>query len=399
MTDKIWAITPQALEELHRDKNAFLQNAAFLNSLFSQGKTKESTVQNGVAVINIEGGIYRKKAWYMPGTTHRQIKHEIEQALKNEEVRAICYNIFSPGGTVAGTQELASYIKEASKIKPSCSFVDGLCCSAAYWLASAAGKVFATESAELGSIGVVLMHTDYSRLNESMGLKYTYITAGSKKSVGASEVPLSEQDRAYLQNQVNGLYDIFLQEISQNMGLDINRKLEWADGRVFLGKEAVGLGLVSQLVKTKEEAMNLLLDQTDKSTKENEMTVPNTSLTSALASSYEQTQGPQAASKVGEDLFAVIEAVCGTEKARQVKELAECGITQSQLQAVSSVFAVKSDVPVTAQKQEEQEVNRQILAALTAATPEAVSGTAGTNAAGVTTEEQRLIERVGNMKK
>lgn len=395
MTGKIWAIMPQSLEDMYREKSAVLQNSALLNSLFAQSRPKESTVQNGIAVINIEGGIYRRKAWYMQGTAHRQIKSEIEQALKNEEVRAIFYNIFSPGGTVAGTQELASYIKEASKIKPSCAFVDGMCCSAAYWLASAAGRIFATESAELGSIGVVLMHTDYSKLNENMGLKYTYITAGSKKSVGASEIPLSEEDKGYLQNQINGIYDIFLQEISQNMGLDINRKLEWADGRVFLGKEAVGLGLVSQLVKTKEEAMNLLLAQTDKSTKEKEMTVPNTSQTS----SCEQTQDLQAVSKVGEDLFAVIEAVCGAEKAEKVKALAESGITQSQLQAVCNVFAVKSDEPVTAQKQEEQEVNRQILAALTAATPEAVSGTAGTNAAGFTTEEQQLIERVGNMKK
>lgn len=399
MNDKIWAITPQALDELYKEKNAVHQNSAVLNSLFSQGKAKESTVQSGIAVINIEGSIYRKKSWYISGTTHKQIKNEIEQALKNEEVKAILYNIYSPGGAVAGTQELASYIKEANKIKPSCAFVDGMCCSAAYWLASAAGKIFATESAELGSIGVVLMHTDYSRLNESMGLKYTYITAGSKKSVGASEVPLSEEDKGYLQNQINGIYDIFLQEISQNMGLDINRKLEWADGRVFLGKEAVGLGLVSQLVKTKEEAMNLLLVQTDKSAKEKEMTEPNTSQTSALAGSYEQPQGLQAASKVGEDLFAVIEAVCGTEKAEKVKALAESGITQSQLQAVCDVFAVKSDAPVSAQKQEEQAVNRQILAALTAATPEALNSAAQTNTARVTNDELQLIERVGNMKK
>lgn len=378
MNSKILAIEPTFLENSIKEKTAVLQNTALLNALFSQAKPKAAAVQNGVAVINIESPVYRKSSWWLGGITHKEIKAEIQKALDNEEVKAIFYNFFSPGGSVAGTQELAAFIKEASSKKPSCAFVDGMCCSAAYWLASATGKIYAAESAELGSIGVVLMHRDYSKVYEKWGVQYTYITAGSKKSVGASEIPLSEEDKEYLQNQVNGIYDVFLENISQNMGLDLNKKTEWADGRVFLGKDAVNLGLVSKIVKTKEEAMTLLLEET----KENIMSIPNTQA---------NDQEKQTVSAMSEDLYAIIEAVCGEENAQKVKNLCAANITKEQVQALGSVFLAKAE-------NKEQDKKQELLAAITAASPQAVNNAANLKAADLSTEEQAVISRIGNLK-
>lgn len=378
MNSKILAIEPTFLENSIKEKTAVLQNTALLNVLFSQAKPKAAAVQSGVAVINIESPIYRKSSWWLGGITHKEIKAEIQKALDNEEVKAIFYNIYSPGGSVAGTQELAAFIKEASSKKPSCAFVDGMCCSAAYWLASATGKIYAAESAELGSIGVVLMHRDYSKVYEKWGVQYTYITAGSKKSVGASEIPLSDEDKEYLQNQVNGIYDVFLENISQNMGLDLNKKTEWADGRVFLGKDAVNLGLVSKIVKTKEEAMTLLLEET----KENIMSIPNTQA---------NDQEKQTVSAMSEDLYAIIEAVCGEENAQKVKNLCAANITKEQVQALGSVFLAKAE-------NKEQDKKQELLAAITAASPQAVNNAANLKAADLSTEEQAVISRIGNLK-
>lgn len=378
MNSKILAIEPTFLENSIKEKTAVLQNTALLNALFSQAKPKAAAVQNGVAVINIESPVYRKSSWWLGGITHKEIKAEIQKALDNEEVKAIFYNFYSPGGSVAGTQELAAFIKEASSKKPSCAFVDGMCCSAAYWLASATGKIYAAESAELGSIGVVLMHRDYSKVYEKWGVQYTYITAGSKKSVGASEIPLSEEDKEYLQNQVNGIYDVFLENISQNMGLDLNKKTEWADGRVFLGKDAVNLGLVSKIVKTKEEAMTLLLEET----KENIMSIPNPQA---------NDQEKQTVSAMSEDLYAIIEAVCGEENAQKVKNLCAANITKEQVQALGSVFLAKAE-------NKEQDKKQELLAAITAASPQAVNNAANLKAADLSTEEQAVISRIGNLK-
>lgn len=384
MNSKIWAIVPGALENIFHEKKAILQNAALINSLFSKAKQKENSVENGVAIINIENAIMRKTSWWSAEISYKEIKAEIQKALDNEEVKAIFYNIYSPGGTVAGNEELASFIKEAGTKKPSCAFVDGMCCSAAYWLASATGNIFATETAQVGSIGVVLLHGDYSKIYENVGVKYTYITAGSKKSIGASEIPLSDEDKEYLQNKVNGIYDVFLQNVAQNMGLNLDKKLEWADGRVFLGKEALSLGLVSKIVKTKEEALSLLLENC----KENFMTISHTSQTAQTGA-----QTPQTVSAISEDLFAIVETVCGVENAQKVKNLAEAGLTKAQIEALSPVFSMQAKAE---EQTNQDETNRQILAALMEQSPKAV------NSVGAETQpddkDNALIQRVGKLK-
>lgn len=377
MNSKLWAVMPAALNEIFEEREKAMQNFALLNSFIRQDKTKEMTVRDGVAVINIENAVYRRKPWFAQGVSHKQIKDEISKALQDEKVTAILYNIYSPGGTVAGTQELASYIKEASSVKPSCAFVDGMCCSAAYWLASATGKIFATESAEIGSVGVVLMHSDYSKFNENMGLKYTYITAGSKKSIGASEIPLSEEDKAYLQHSVDATYAVFLHDVAQNMGLDTDKKLEWADGRVFLGNEALRLGLVSRLVKTQEEAIALLSEN-----KENKMSVPNTS------QNHEQPQTAGTVSAIDENLMAIIETVCGAENAQKVKQLVQANVTKEQMQALGNVFQSKT-------QDGEQEIlitNKQILNEIMQAGSQAVSVSPDFSVS----DEDALIQRIGN---
>lgn len=377
MNSKLWAVMPAALNEIFEEREKTMQNFALLNSFIRQDKTKEMTVRDGVAVISIENAVYRRKPWFVQGVSHKQIKDEISKALQDEKVTAILYNIYSPGGTVAGTQELASYIKEASSVKPSCAFVDGMCCSAAYWLASATGKIFATESAEIGSVGVVLMHSDYSKFNENMGLKYTYITAGSKKSIGASEIPLSEEDKAYLQHNVDAVYAVFLHDVAQNMDLDTDKKLEWADGRVFLGNEALRLGLVSRLVKTQEEAIALLSEN-----KENKMSVPNTS------QNHEQPQTAGTVSAIDENLMAIIETVCGAENAQKVKQLAQANVTKEQMQALGNVFQSKT-------QDGEQEIlitNKQILNEIMQAGSQAVSVSPDFSVS----DEDALIQRIGN---
>lgn len=392
---RLWAISPHVLEDLYKEKAQSMESALLVTNKIEQGKAKPYSVKNNIAEIAIENALYRSKAWYMPGTTYKEIKARIEQALADDEVQGILYSIYSPGGTVAGTQELASFIKQASKQKPSLAFVDGMACSAAYWLASATGKIIATESAELGSIGVVLTHQDYSNFNEKVGVKYTYITAGSKKSIGASDMPLSEQDKDYLQNKVNLLYEIFLQEISQNMGLDMQKKETWADGRVFLAKEAISHGLVTQIVKTKEDAIQIL--------EENIMsTIQAENSTTNLTTMQHQEPLTAINSKteMNDDVFAIVKAVCGESKAEQVKNLVQAGITKEQVSIMASIFAQE---PKAQEKAEQETMQNQAIQAESQFRQEMLkaineNGTKPVLASALDTE-QALIERVANAKR
>ncbi len=396
---RLWAISPHALEYLYKEKAQSMESALLVTNKIEQGKAKPYSVKNNIAEIAIENALYRSKAWYMPGTTYKEIKAKIEQALADDKVQGILYSIYSPGGTVAGTQELASFIKQASQKKPSLAFVDGMACSAAYWLASATGKIIATESAELGSIGVVLTHQDYSNFNEKVGIKYTYITAGSKKSIGASDMPLSEQDKDYLQNKVNLLYEIFLQDISQNMGLDLQKKETWADGRVFIAKEAISHGLVTQIVKTKEDAIQIL-EENIMSIIQAENLTTNLTTNSTTMQHQEPLTAIHSKTEMNDDVFAIVKAVCGESKAEQVKNLVQAGITKEQVSIMASIFAQE---PKAQEKAEQETMQNQAIQAESQFKQEMLkaineNGTKPVLASTLDTE-QALIERVANVKR
>lgn len=131
----------------------------------------------GVAVIPVSGPIVREQGWY--GTGQDAVASSLKAALADPSARAILLDITSPGGVVAGTKELADAIAEARTKKRCAAYANGLCTSAAYWLASATGTVYAPLTATVGSIGVIMTITNYAKLEEKWGISTVTITAAS----------------------------------------------------------------------------------------------------------------------------------------------------------------------------------------------------------------------------
>jgi capsid assembly protease len=206
-------------------------------------------VLDGVAVIPLQGVLTKAdSAWNrlcgMTGTA--QIRQDLQTALNDPQVHSILLNIDSPGGTVDGTQELAAAVFAARAQKPIVSLADGCMCSAALWVGSAAEKVFITsDTTEVGSIGVVATHVDVSKAEDQYGRKTTEITAGKYKRIASQYQPLSEEGRASIQAQVDHIYSVFVEEVAQFRAASVDTVLaQMADGRVFLGKQAIEAGLV-----------------------------------------------------------------------------------------------------------------------------------------------------------
>jgi hypothetical protein len=103
---------------------------------------------------------------------------------------------------VAGTEELAADVAALAKIKPVHAFIDDLGASAAYWVASQAQAVYATASARVGSIGVILPFIDSTEAFKQAGLKVEVFAAGKFKSAGTPGVPLTDAQRALLQSDM-----------------------------------------------------------------------------------------------------------------------------------------------------------------------------------------------------
>jgi signal peptide peptidase SppA len=254
--DRAWALLPAKLDEI----SAFIERRLAGEKLewpeaaqHKSGNRAEDPYQviNGVAVLPVYGTLDKRMNLLMKisgGTSSELLARDLKTALIDPRVDAILLDVDSPGGAVDGTKDLADLIYAARQQKPVVAYANGMMASAAYWIGSAADAVVAGETALVGSIGVAMMHYDYSGQDEKLGVKRTAIYAGKFKRIAGDEKPLSAEGRDYLQQMVDTLYEIFLNGVGRNRGLDSESVHErMGDGRLFIGKKALKAGLIDRL--------------------------------------------------------------------------------------------------------------------------------------------------------
>src|SRR5690349_6563448 len=160
---EVWAIQPAVLAQIR----AWLAGDASLRAALARPPDAEPPKTAAtIAVVPIHGVIEHRSSWLMEilgGASVEGISAQLRAAVADPEVRAIVLDIDSPGGSVAGITELADEIRAARKTKRVYALANTTAASAAYWLGSQAAAFYATPSAQVGSIGIVGVHLDFSR--------------------------------------------------------------------------------------------------------------------------------------------------------------------------------------------------------------------------------------------
>lgn len=188
-------------------------------------RDKPYAVIDGVAVIPVEGTLVNRLGSLMPYcgmTGYDGLRTLIMAALHDPDVKAIVLFVDSPGGEVAGCFDLADFIAEAREVKPFYAIVDGLACSAAYALSAACTRIAASETAIVGSIGVIVAHYDFSAFLEEEGVKVTLIYAGPRKADGNPYQPLPEETRAAFQAEIDTVYSMFVDRVASYRSIPAN---------------------------------------------------------------------------------------------------------------------------------------------------------------------------------
>jgi signal peptide peptidase SppA len=205
----------------------------------------------GTGIVTITGSLVNRGAWIgsQSGmTSYEGIAHQIESAVRDPKVRHIILDIDSPGGEAVGAMETAALVRKANEAKPVYAMVNGMAASAAYALASGAKAIISMESGVSGSIGVVLMHADYSRAVDRAGVTPTLIHAGAHKVDGNPYAPLSGEVKADLQAEVDRYYALFIDAVAVGRGRRLSAKAARAtEARTFIGDAAKGAGLVDDI--------------------------------------------------------------------------------------------------------------------------------------------------------
>ncbi len=169
----------------------------------------------------------------------------LENAVINEEIKAIILEIDSYGGSPVAAEEIEQAIKRVNK--PIVVLVRDGATSAAYWVASGADIIFASAMSDVGSIGVTFSYLDNYQKNTKEGLTYNSLSTGKFKDYGDPDKPLTNEERKLIMRDLNIIYDKFIETVATNRNLDINKVKLLADGSSMPGQMALENGLIDRI--------------------------------------------------------------------------------------------------------------------------------------------------------
>ncbi len=172
---------------------------------------------------------------------------QLKKFVKDDSVKAIVLRINSPGGGVAPSQEIYEEVKKARAKKPILASMGALAASGGYYIACATQKVYANPGTITGSIGVIMPFMNVKDLVEKIGIKGMTVKSGVFKDMGSPLRDMTPRERELLQGVVDNVHLQFVNAVADGRNLDREDVLRIADGRIFTGEQAKGLGLVDVL--------------------------------------------------------------------------------------------------------------------------------------------------------
>ncbi|WP_459566796.1 signal peptide peptidase SppA [Campylobacter jejuni] len=187
--------------------------------------------------IDLKGEIFDSSA----------VLEKIINVKNDSNIKGVLFVVDSPGGAFAPSMELALAIKDLKIKKPVLVYASGTMASGSYLAGVGANKILANPASFIGSIGVIMQGADLSGLANKLGIKEQTIQAGEFKSAGTFARAWNENERNFLQGLIDQSYDLFTGFVAKERALDLNKKDQWANARVFLAAKAKELGLIDEL--------------------------------------------------------------------------------------------------------------------------------------------------------
>jgi protease-4 len=207
-----------------------------LGVVLSPGGRGALSTSGSIARVNIEGLIRSD-----------QERVEALEQLENSRAAAVVVHINSPGGTTAGSEQLYDALVRLKAKKPLVVVVEGLAASGGYIAAIAADHIVAQQSSLVGSIGVLFQYPNFTELLKTVGVKVEEVKSSPLKAAPNGFEPTSPEAREALDALVKDSYAWFRGLVKERRAMDDAELEKVADGRVFTGRQAVGLKLIDQL--------------------------------------------------------------------------------------------------------------------------------------------------------
>ncbi|WP_294353336.1 S49 family peptidase [uncultured Sphingomonas sp.] len=262
-TSALWAMHPAFLEAVLKRgsidamlPDAVRDLAAMMGGTREAAKTADP-IREGATVIMPVTGLLAPRG--LGGSMYYDvIADRVREFAADPKVGAIVLPIRSPGGYVWGCAEAGDAIFEARASKPVVAVADPYCFSAAYWLATQASAFYCTTSGEVGSVGVRSGHTDMSGFESKIGMVTTLIASHPDKIAGHSHAPLSDEDRAEIQEGVDESNVAFAAAIARGRGMPIGEVAAvHGTGKTFSASRAQASGAIDGIATLRDVVAKL----------------------------------------------------------------------------------------------------------------------------------------------
>jgi len=200
--------------------------------------------QRGISVIRMEGIMVTGQVSDAETIGSEVVGRELRNAADDPMVEAIVLRVNSGGGTPAAAQEIIRDLEYAKSRKPVVVSMGDIGTSAAYYVSAHADKIYANPDTFTAGIGVIWKFSDISRWMEKEGFNVSIVKSGSKKDMGSTSRPISDEEQIYAQKIVNDSFENFVADIMAQRPI-IRSDID--DGRIIRGADAIRLNIVDEI--------------------------------------------------------------------------------------------------------------------------------------------------------
>ena len=173
---------------------------------------------------------------------------DLEALMDDEDVKAVVLRVNSPGGSAYASEQIWRAVTRLKAKKPVVVSMGTYAASGGYYISCAANYIYAEPTTLTGSIGIFGMFPDVSGLlTDKLGLKFDHVKTNKNSQFGTTSRPFTEEEMQYLTNMVDRGYKTFTKRVSDGRKIPVERVYEIAEGRVWLGQDALKIKLVDAI--------------------------------------------------------------------------------------------------------------------------------------------------------
>jgi signal peptide peptidase SppA len=298
------------------------------------------TGADGIARIDISGPMTKYPTSFqalLSGTSTLRAREALRAAARDPEVAGILVVIDSPGGTVAGTSDLAAEIRRADAKKPVYTYAEDLAASAALWTLVQGRKAYANQTAEIGSIGAYWVVEDTSQVYAQEGVKVHVISSAPPiKGAGVDGTEVTPAQLAEWERRVKDVADVFASEVASGRGLTQEQVSHLATGAVWVADKARKLGLIDGVMGLDEVMAQLRSEAMKEQDAQTALALAEEAQATAEKEKAARAEVEKQLAEVNEKLAKIQAKERGERFAKEVGEIGAVATFASVLDAVEA---------------------------------------------------------------